>query len=208
MISSLVKATNNHPNVANSRLATLWMMFAIGCVLTYLAAFPTQSSGQGNDAELVRRVKVAYLYNIARQVDWPANAFAQDKSPFVIAILGEDPLGRHLKPLNAKQADGHKIEIRRFGSMSEYRPVHILYVPSSNSAAIQTAAVQKTRGKPVLVVGESPGYAKAGATLNFFVDFSTNTLGFEINVDAAQRQNLRIPAAMLNLAKLVRDGGN
>ena len=173
-------------------------MFAIGCVLTYLAAFPAQSSGQGNDPNLVRRVKVAYLYNIARQVDWPANAFAHAKAPFVIGILGEDSLGRHLKPLKTKKIDGHKIEIRRFRSMGDYQPVHILYIPRSNLAASRAVAVQRTRGSPVLVVGESPGYAAAGATVNFFVDLSTNTLGFEINVDAAQRQNLRIPAAMLN----------
>src|SRR5437867_1187382 len=42
------------------------------------------------------QVKAVFLFNFAQFVEWPPAAFADDKSPIVIGILGDDPFGAYL----------------------------------------------------------------------------------------------------------------
>ena len=65
----------------------------------------------------------------------------------------------------------------------------------------QLAAIKKTAGQGVFVVGETPGFADQGGIANFFVD--GENIRFEINVDAARRAQLSMDAKLLNLGKPV-----
>ena len=56
-------------------------------------------------------------------------------------------------------------------------------------------------GKPVLVVGETPGFAERGGTANFVAD--NDRVSIEINVDSVRRARLRVDARLLSLAKRV-----
>jgi hypothetical protein len=92
--------------------------------------------------------------------------------------------------------------VRRFASVEDYRqPCHILFVSRSLTGVQQAALIAKTEGKPVLVVGETPGMAERGAIANFFVD--GDYIRFELNVDTARRAQLRMDAKLLSLGKLV-----
>ena len=59
----------------------------------------------------------------------------------------------------------------------------------------------ETEGKPVLIVGETPGFADHGAIMNFYIE--GERVRFEINVDNARRAKLRMDAKLLSLGKLV-----
>jgi len=39
------------------------------------------------------RIKAAFLYNFAKFVEWPAQAFKSPSDPIVIGVLGTDPFG-------------------------------------------------------------------------------------------------------------------
>ena len=66
----------------------------------------------------------------------------------------------------------------------------------------QAAAIAKFGHQPVLLAGETPGFAEQGGTVNFYV--SGETVRFEINVATARRQNLNIDAKLLSLAHLIK----
>ena len=80
-------------------------------------------------------------------------------------------------------------------------PCHILFVSRSLTADQQAALIAKTSGKPIFVVGETPGFAERGATANFFAD--GDRIAIEINVDAVRRAQLRVDARLLSLAKRI-----
>ncbi|HUT12899.1 MAG TPA: YfiR family protein [Thermoguttaceae bacterium] len=158
------------------------------------------------------RVKAAYLYNFLLYVTWPEEALDGSNSPLVIGVLGDDPLGTALDEVaRHKRAKGRGIVVRRFESWQEDTRCHILFVPRTVSRATLTAVVQRTRGSPVLLVGETPGLATVGAPVNFYLDVD-RTIGFEINVDATAERNLRVDARLLKLARIIKgpsqDGGN
>lgn len=160
---------------------------------------------QPDDNESVSReyaIKAAYLYQFARYVQWPASAFSSDTSPVVIGVLGTDPFGTVLDEISrTKQIDGRAIVIRRFASLSDYTPCHILFVGASISADQKIAAIQKLHRSPVLLVGEEPGFAEQGGTVNFYME--ENRIRFEINAEVAKQQQLRISSKLLSLAKIV-----
>jgi hypothetical protein len=59
------------------------------------------------------------------------------------------------------------------------------------------------RGASVLLVGEFPGFAGAGGTLQFTIE--DNRVRFLINTDAAQRAGLRLSSKLLSVATVVHD---
>ncbi len=57
--------------------------------------------------------------------------------------------------------------------------------------------------KRVLAVGESDHFAELGGTIGFVIE--DERIRFTVNVDAAQRADLKISSKVLALARIVRD---
>jgi hypothetical protein len=161
----------------------------------------SEDSGEGGSREYV--IKAAYLYQFGRYVQWPANAFPDEKAPLVIGVLGPDPFGNVLEGIaRTKKIENRPIMLRRFATMAEYKPCNILFVTSAVSEEERKAAIKKARKSPVLLVGEAPGFAEEGGTINFFLE--GNKIRFEINTEVAKQDQLKISSKLLSLAKIVR----
>lgn len=177
--------------------AVLWaVMFTAG--VSFL-------QGQTDERGLVNReyaIKAAYLYQFGHYIQWPADSFAQEQSPFVIGVLGADPFGDALDEIaRDKKISGRPIEVVRLASPADYKPCHILFITSSAAAEDQISVIQKSQKNPVLLVGESPGFAQQGGTINFFIE--GNRVRFEVNMEVAKREQLKISSKLLNLAKII-----
>jgi hypothetical protein len=163
----------------------------------------TDAPAERSDVPKEHTVKAVFLYSFGRYVEWPKTSFAAAKSPFVIGILGEDWFGGALDEIAKKRTiQGRAIVVKRFATPGAYKSTcHILFVSRSLTADQQTATIAKTSGKPVFVVGETPGFAEHGGTANFVTD--ADRVSIEINVDSAHRARLRVDARLLSLAKRV-----
>jgi len=147
-------------------------------------------------------IKAAYLYQFGRYVQWPPDAFANEEAPLVIGILGQAPFGNILDEIaRTKRIEKRPIVIRRFATMNEYKPCHILFVVESTDSVNAAAVLEKVKNAPVLLVGEEPEFAAKGGVVNFFLD--ENNVRFEINVEAARQRQLKISSKLLSLAKIV-----
>ena len=148
-------------------------------------------------------VEAVFLYSFGRFVQWPPKTFAKASEPFVIGVAGEDPFGRALDEIAAKKTIQERpIVIRRFATADDYHgPCQILFVSRSLTAEGQAALLKKTEGKPVFVVGESPGFCQQGGTANFYTE--EDRIRFEINAEAARAAQLRLDAKLLSLGKAV-----
>jgi hypothetical protein len=185
------------------------VLSAIACLCwtgpSPLVARQTDST-ESPDAPKEHTVKAVFLYGFGRYVEWPKTAFATSKSPFVIGILGEDWFNSALDEIAKKRTiQDRKIVIKRFATLEAYvaykARCHILFVSRSLTAEQQAAVIAKTAGKPVFVVGETPGFAEHGGTANFFAD--GDRISFEINTDTVRQSQLRVDARLLSLAKRV-----
>lgn len=160
---------------------------------------------QSDEASGISReyvIKAAFLYQFSRYVQWLVGTFSDGQTPFVIGVLGSDPFGGVLDEIaHTKKASELPIVIRRFPSLADYSPCHILFVPSNTSPGQRAEVIKRMRSSPVLLVGETSGFAAQGGTVNFYRE--DNKIRFEINLEAAKRQQLKISSKLLNLAKII-----
>ena len=80
------------------------------------------------------QVEAVFLFYFSQFVDWPPRAFADERSPIVIGVLGDDPFGGALdQAVAGEQVNGRPIVVRRLKSMGDAAGCHILYISSSES---------------------------------------------------------------------------
>ncbi len=170
-----------------------------GCLLV-LGIFATSAvSAPGVDEY---QVKAAFLYNFAKFVEWPPQAFKSDKDPIRICVLGQDPFGRTLgDAVDGKIVLGRKFVITEVPDVGQATECHMLFVSSSERKRFRTIFVE-LRSRGILTIGETEGFATQGGMVNFKLE--DGRVRLEINVEAAGEAKLRISSQLLNLAQIVK----
>src|ERR1700683_3314435 len=150
------------------------------------------------------QVKAAFLFNFARFVEWPADAFPSVDSALQICVLGQDPFGRDFEQVIVdKTVNGHRIEIAHPEGVPQARTCQILFIGASEKVRL-SSILQGLKGASVLIVGATPGFAALGGAINFVID--EGRVRFEINLKAAELAHLKISARLLTVAKVVLNG--
>lgn len=196
--------TNRVPMIFEARspatrkrvLGSGWKVFLVGvCLLA--AAAQAQSATE-------YQVKAAFLFNFARFVEWPADAFPSADSALQICVLGQDPFGRDFEQVIVdKTVNGHRIEIAHPDGVPQARACQILFIAASEKARL-LSIFQGLKGASVLIVGDTPGFAAWGGAINFVID--DGRVRFEINLKAAELAHLKLSARLLTVAKVVLNG--
>ncbi len=181
----------SHRSTAGFRQAFL-------CV--FLAATLAAPGQDGAPTEY--QVKAAFLYNFGKFVEWPPGALPADS--FAICVLGEDPFGPELDRLiEGKSVHGKKLGAHRLGRAEEAGKCQVLFVSASENGRL-AHILASVRGRSVLTVGDTEGFAHRGGIINFRL--VENKVRFEINLDAAERAGLTVSSQLLKLAKIIREG--
>jgi hypothetical protein len=150
------------------------------------------------------QVKAAFLFNFAKFVEWPPDAFPSGDAPLQICVLGQDPFGRDFEQLIVeKTVNGHRLEVAHPEGVPQARACQILFIASSEKQRLREI-LQGLKGASVLTVGDTEGFAKMGGIINFVLD--DNRVRFEINQKAAELAHLKLSARLLTVAKLVLAG--
>lgn len=149
-----------------------------------------------------QKVKAAYIYNFSRYFEWPEKTFDTVDDPFVIGVLGSDPLGNQLDRLaNKKSVRNRKIVINRFETVEEYEACQMLFVTRSVSDEQFKLALEQANNDHVLVVSEKPPETRQGSSVQIYID-STGKVGFEIDVGVVNARSLQVSAKLLKLASV------
>ena len=148
------------------------------------------------------QVKAAFLYNFAKFVEWPPEAFKSPKDPILVCVFGHSPVGNALEEaIHGKSIAGRPLAYRQVSDAESASPCQILFVGSADSKHFRTL-LESLKPMGILTVGEAPGFASDGGVINFKLD--DGRVHFEINVDAAEQEQLHISAKLLSLAQIVK----
>jgi hypothetical protein len=147
------------------------------------------------------QVKAAFLYNFAKFVEWPDQAFANRDSAFTICLAGDPFQGALEKTVQGEAWNGRPLSVRRIDSGAEVRSCQVVYVSGSSSQK-SMEILMAAANAPVLTVGETDDFISAGGIIRFTE--SGRRVRFEINPEAAQRAALRVSSRLLRLADIVR----
>lgn len=149
-------------------------------------------------------VKAAFLLRFVQYVEWPRDAFAQPAAPLVIGIAGADAIAAELSQMaSSRAAQGRPVTVRPAKAGDDLTSMHILFIGSEDEAMI-AQYVGAVRGRPVLVVTESPRSLEQGSMINFVI--AERRVRFEIAPEAAERAGLTLSSRLLAVAMRIHRG--
>jgi len=150
------------------------------------------------------QLKAVFLFHFAQFVDWPQESFPEAQMPLVIGVLGEDPFGTYLDEIvSGETVNNRRLEIQRYRRVDEMKTCHILFISQSESKQLEQI-VAALKGRSILTVSDSVGFARSGGMIRFVTE--RNKLRLRINLEAATADNLTISSKLLRPAEIVTPG--
>lgn len=143
----------------------------------------------------VHKFQAAYLYNICKHMEWPAE---YKKGNFVIGVLTKDPIVGELKKIaGTKKYLNQKIEIKTFKNVAEITKCHALFVPSKQTSQMKTIRTKISKNKTVLFTNKK-GAIGLGSGVNFIL--VSSKLKFEMKKSNITKQGIKVSSTIEKLA--------
>ena len=142
------------------------------------------------------QIKAAFLFNFAKFVAWPANAFPDANTPLVIGVLGQDPFGSYLDDtVRGERVDNRQLVIQRYRSPGEIKNCHVLFISRSEAGRL-SQIISSLKYRNLLIVTDADG-GDGGVIIRFVNE--GNRIRFKIDAQAAKAANLTISSKLLRL---------
>ena len=194
------------------------------------AAVNLQSSSPKTAKEIEYEVKAAFIYNFMKFVEWPKEKKESrgenqnTDNPMIIGVLGGNPFDSAFLPILNKEVHGRKIQLVEIQSyqefydasgnksnalaayQAEYQAIiascDVLFICESEHRYVEEL-LGLASGHSILIISDLPEFVENGGMIGFVKD--KNKIRFEINLDAVQKENIKIRSQLLTLAKKVHE---
>lgn len=155
----------------------------------------TTGYSQSSASKANNKIKGIYVYQFAKNVDWPQKYKSGD---FSIGILGDKDFFEQIQEsYSGKLIGGQKITVVYYKTTEEVKNPHLLYI-SPYDKEIAIALAKKLKKEKTLIIGEEKGLLNDGVIINFLaVD---NKIAFEISKSNAVKKELIISQTLTRLA--------
>ena len=173
--------------------------------LAALVSLSKLSFAQDNSIEY--KIKAGYLYNFTKFISWPEN----ESETFNLCIIGKDPFGSIIDPIEKRTVKNKPIRLYRFQSIAEAKYCHIIYFGGSNqhlrkidlalSGILTIGSIENS-----LTVGETKKFSQAGGMFAFFL--KEGKVKLLINQHALKKSNLEVSAKLMEIADIYEGGSN
>lgn len=174
-------------------------LLAVG-VLAAMCATPGAQAQISPDRE--RQIKVAFLYNFVKFVDWPTEVLPESGATISVCVLSDDPTFEALDALNGKTVKGRRLTVRQITNATELASCQVAFFGITEEKRLPQF-LRDLQGASVLTVGEIDRFAQSGGIINLVV--VNNKVRFEINIDRAERARLKLGSQLLSMATIVKE---
>lgn len=177
-----------------------YLIIIIACLLVVFStinAFP--QSIVGTEYE----VKAAFLYNVAKFVEWPHDSFNDEEDLLILCVQSNNPETDVFSSLNNKKVAGRKIMVIKCEDTEQIEKCHILFIDSKERSFIKKS-LKSVKDMSILTVGHYRDFEYEGGIINFFTE--QGRLRFEVNLEAAKRVGLKLGSQLLMSAEIFNQG--
>ena len=172
-------------------------MIRLVCACALLLAL-TPARAAPSEYEL----KAAFIYQIARFIEWPSPPGALARAPLRLCVLGGNPFGLALENIRGKPVNERSMEVSLLDMNADTRQCNLLFIAAPAERHLERI-VALSRGSGMLTIGDTEGFAQRGAIVNFFLE--NGKIRFEINLEASRHAELKISSQLLKLARIVQE---
>lgn len=164
------------------------------------SAFRPPARAQVDPRAAEYHIKAAFLCKFGNYIEWPAQAFAERDSPFVIGVVAGDEVSAEVvRTATNALVRGRRIVVRRMRNTDALAGVHLLFVARSAERQLDDW-LAAARGQATLIVTESPRGPLPGGGINFVV--VDDRVRFDVALPT-ERPGLRISSDLLGVARVV-----
>ncbi len=178
------------------------------CLLLYLPGWRewgcSTAQAQTRPLSLERSVKAAFLVKFLGYAEFPPTSLPDAESPLVIGVLGSDDVAAELsRMVVGRNINGRAINVRSLKDGSQLGELHLLFI--SGDEARVAAVLKQATSHALLTVTETERGLQLGSVINFkIVD---DHVRFDVSLDAAAKNNVKLSSRLLTVAHLVQKGG-
>lgn len=185
------------PDSVKPLICFFWALY-IQFICFFIIALPAEA-----DAEeiLQREIQAALVIKFTDFIEWPEDSFEENSAWFTIGVIGTNDYGWLFEPFIDRLFKQKKLRVFYYADDQKIDRVQILIVSSSRRENCK-ALLEKLADRPILTIGDFPGFAQKGGIINFYRK-PNNRIGFEININAKERARIKISSHLLRLAKII-----
>lgn len=178
----------------------LSVLLGWGALIAKAAAPPASSTVKASEAD--QQVRAQFIYNFANFVEWPADAFANTKTPIKICLFGEVYFAEYLYTYSGTLIGNRTLIVQPAKEMEDIKSgCHILYVGEDKRVNLPTFWSQ-IQYIYVLSIGEHSGFADKGGIINILR--TKDRLQFDVNIENALGNGLFLDSDLLALARVIK----
>lgn len=151
-------------------------------------------------------VKLVYLYQFSRFIDWPEGTFV-DSSRFIIGVYGNNPFGNMPDIiLKDKLFKGGESKVINITTIEDALKCNMIFFSGLKNYDI-LKLIKSLDNAPILLVGDQiDDFCIIGGMVNFTQKESKYR--FEVNPDFAKNANLTMSSKLFSIAKIINKEGN
>ncbi|MBF0195724.1 MAG: YfiR family protein [Magnetococcales bacterium] len=153
-----------------------------------------------NTRQLEYRIKAVYLYNFLKFIDIPDKQPNTEDEPFKICVLEEDSLLSAITIIKEKTTKGRPLQVEQINSVNKAKQCHIVFIGVAKKHNLEST-LNRLKRSGILTVSDMPEFAKKGGIIGFVI--KRKKVRLEINLNAANREGLKISANLLEVATII-----
>ena len=142
------------------------------------------------------QIKVAYLYQFTRFVEWPAFTWSSPTTSFRICMLGSDGLSNYMPQLNAHVVGKRNVTLDYPRNVANASQCQILYIATSDSISLPKI-IRDLKNKPILTVSSMPDFINHDGMIEFVV--INRKVRLSVNYAAVHLASLEMSAKLLEV---------
>ncbi len=165
------------------------------CSLAFLSSITT------SDARSFEKqtVQAMLTLNIAKFTSWPEETFINTGSSLNVCVFGDNIIQESFAKLDNKVVHKRNIEITRLSRLRNIQQCQILYI-SKLERNRQISLLAEIKNKPILTIGESVNFIKAGGIVG--LESIKGKIQLNINLARLKQTKIVISSRLLKLAKI------
>ncbi|MFA5984102.1 MAG: YfiR family protein [Methylococcaceae bacterium] len=162
-----------------------------------LLVFYSVTAFSADDSTVEYKIKAAYLYNFTKFITWPDDFKGAN---FNICILGNDPFGNIINPIENKTAVGRPIKLIRLRQLANVQ-CQIIFLGTSISDPVSSKGSLIVRDNFSSIEDDSEAPGLPQAMINFVN--KAGKIKLKIDLPMLRQAGLSVSAKLLEVAEVI-----
>ena len=147
------------------------------------------------------RIKAAYLYNLSKFIEWPAEKTAEAETSFTICVYGHNPFADSLEKLREHAVRGRAISVRYVAENQSIDSCQLVFLSRDNTT-LPKALHNNAGNAPILSVSDDKNFLSNGGIICLLTE--NNNVLLDINLTRAKQIGFNISANLLEIAHKIQ----